>query len=471
MALTEQQKIAHLLRRFAFGASESELTYYGSNGLAGAIDKLLNYEAVDEGFSVDPSSLANAKNQKLKIEAVQEWWLMRMIATRRPLQEKMTLFWHNHFATSSDKVTSPYMMLTQNQILRAGATGKFQDLLLTVGKDPAMLLWLDNQFNVKGHPNENFGREVMELFTMGIGHYTEHDVQEAAKAFTGWGFGVAGGRKRPQTAKKPPRNQIFIDNAEKHDDGVKEFLGNKGNFDGDDIIGILCSNPQCARFLTWKLWSWFAYPNPDDSLVERLSEPFYRDGLDIKKLLRAIMESPEFYSDRAYRSVYKNPVDFAVTAVRQLGFGAQALTDENYRTAVKPATALRISTKGMGMNLMWPPDVSGWKGGSEWVSTATIVERIRWAQVLFDQADVSLKNRKFTLGTRAYGLFTQDPSPEGVARRLVSIFDADLPKDKFANLVRAARESSGGRVTAENANATASAVLRLIFASPEFQFC
>ncbi|HVT10907.1 MAG TPA: DUF1800 domain-containing protein [Fimbriimonadaceae bacterium] len=472
--LSEQQKIAHLLRRFGFGASEAELAYYGQGGLPGAIDKLLDYESVEEGFSVDPNSLANAKNNKLKIEAVQEWWLMRMITSRRPLQEKMTLFWHNHFATSSDKVTSPYMMLTQNQIFRSGATGKFQDLLMNVSKDPAMLLWLDNQYNVKGHPNENFAREVMELFTLGIGHYTEHDIQESARAFTGWGFGVAGGakRKRKQTTqKKPARNQVFLDNAAKHDEGVKEFLGNKGNFDGDDILGILCSNPQCARFITSKLWSWFAYPNPEDSLVQRLAEPFYRDGLDIKKLLRAIMESPEFYSDRAYRSLYKNPVDFAVTAVRQLGFGEQALTDDNFRSDVKPATALRIATKGMGMNLFWPPDVSGWKGGSEWVSTGTIVERIRLAQVLFEQAEVAVKNRKFTMGTQAYNLFAQDPSPEGVARRLVSILDANLPAAKLTELTRAAHESSGGRVTPENANATASAVTRLIFASPEFQFC
>ncbi len=463
MLETEQDKIAHLLRRFGFGASEAEVAYYGQGGLRAAIDRLLHYESVDEGFSVDPNSLANAKNNKLKIEAVQEWWLMRMVATRRPLQEKMTLFWHNHFATSSDKVTSPYMMLAQNQILRAGATGKFGDLLVGVSKDPAMLLWLDNQFNVKGHPNENFAREVMELFTMGIGHYTEHDIQEAARAFTGWGFGTRG-RRQPKNQKNA-KNTVFLDRTDQHDSGIKDVLGNRGNFDGDDIIGILCGNPRASRFITQKAWEWFAYSNPDPELVERLAEPFYRNGMDIKLLVRSIMEAPEFYSDRAHRSIYKNPVDFAVATVRQLGFGAQPLNDQNYRLLVKLATALRISLKGMGMDILWPPDVSGWKGGSSWVTTATIVERIHWAQVLFDKAEVSVKKRQFTLGTDASVLFQRDGSPDAVAARLTSIFDVKLPRDRFGRLVDAARAASG------SPNDAASAVSRLIFASPEFQFC
>ena len=463
MLETEQQKVGHLLRRFGFGASEAEVAYYGKGGLAGAVEKLLDYESVDEGFSVDPNSLANAKN-KLKIEAVQEWWLMRMVATRRPLQEKMTLFWHNHFATSTDKVVSPYMMLAQNQILRAGATGKFADLLLSVSKDPAMLLWLDNQFNVNGHPNENFARELMELFTLGIGHYTEHDVQESARAFTGWGFGGKG--KTPLKNQKNAKNTVFLDRDDLHDHGTKEFLGNKGDFDGDDMIGILCSNPRTAEFITSKLWTWFAYPNPDATLVKRLADPFFRDGLNIKNLLRSIMHSSEFYSQTAERAIYKNPIDFAVVTARQLGFGAQALTDDNFKTMVRLATALRISTKGMGMDVLWPPDVSGWKTGQAWVSTATVVERIRWAQVLFDRAEVAVKKRQFTLGVDATNLFAQDPTPEGAATRLAAIFDADLPKDRHIRLVEAAKSAMAGA-----ADDVAAAVSRLIFAAPEFQFC
>ncbi len=469
MLQTEQQKIAHLLRRFGFGASEAEVEYYGKGGLAGAIDKLLNYESVDEGFAVDPETLSNQQG-KLKLPAVQVWWLMRMVTTRRPLQEKMTLFWHDHFATSADKVTSPYMMLTQNQILRAGATGKFEDLLTNVSKDPAMLLWLDNEFNVKGHPNENFAREVMELFTLGIGNYTEHDVQEAARAFSGWGYGARGRQRQPKN-QKLAKNQVFIDNAFNHDDGTKEFLGNKGNFDGDDIIGILCSQPRTARYITWKLWEWFAYPSPDEALVARLAEPFFQGGLRIKDLIRSIMEAPEFYSEKAYRAVYKNPMDFAVSTLRQLGFGAQPLTDADFKGDLRPATALRISTKGMGMDLLFPPDVSGWDGGAAWVSSATMVERIHWAHVLFGQAQVGLKDKRyFSIQMDAWPLLADDPTPSGVASRLISLFDVDLPASRRASLVAAAKAASGGRATPANANETAAAVTRLIFAAPEFQF-
>ncbi len=471
MLQTEQQKIAHLLRRFGFGASEAEVAYYGTNGLNGAIEKLLNYDQVDEGFAVDPTALAVGKNnQKLRIETLQDWWIARMMTTRRPLQEKMTLFWHDHFATSTDKVSSPYMMLAQNDILRKSATGRFHDLLLNVSKDPAMLLWLDNQYNVKGHPNENFAREVMELFTLGIGHYSEQDVLESARAYTGWGFGTPGARRRQPKGGKLAQRQIFKDTTEDHDTNPKSFLGNRGNFDGDDAIAILCGNPRTSRYLTWKLWEWFAYSNPDPALIERLAEPFYRSGLDVKLLLRAIMQAPEFYSEKADRTVYKNPVDFTIATLRQLGFGAQALTTDTFLSDFKPATAARISTKGMGMALMYPPDVAGWDGGPAWVSSATMVERIKWAQTLFDQAEVGLKNQKFTIGCDAWALFQRDPTPEAAARRLVSVFDAEMRADKIPNLVAAARQASGGRVTPGNANVTAAAVSRLIFASPEFQF-
>jgi len=315
---------------------------------------------------------------------------------------------------------------------------------MAVSKDPAMLLWLDNQFNVKGHPNENFAREVMELFTLGIGHYTEQDIRESARAFTGWGYGGKG-KKQPKNLKNV-KNAVFVEHEAEHDDGTKEFLGKSGNFDGDDIIGILCGNPQTAKFLTAKLWRWFVYPDPEPALVDRFADAFFRTGLDTKALLRAVMESPEFYSDKAERAIFKNPVDFAVVTARQLGYGAQALTDDNYQGSVKLATALRIS--------------------SAWISTATLMERIRWAQVLFDRAQVAVKKRQFTLGVDASPLFAHDSTPEGAAKRLASIFDADLPKDRLGRLAEAAKSASSG-----DANDVASAVARLIFASPEFQFC
>ncbi|MCX6342774.1 MAG: DUF1800 family protein, partial [Fimbriimonadales bacterium] len=187
VALTEREKGAHLLRRFGLGASEAELDYYLQDGLKGAIERLLNYDTQPEVVEISTEMLRN-KNGNLPIQTVAGWWAAKMLITRRPLQEKMTLFWHNHFATSGDKVVNSTMMIAQNEKLRAFATSKFKTLLLEVSRDPAMLVWLDGQDNIKGRANENFARELFELFTLGVGHYEEKDIQEAARAFTGWSF-------------------------------------------------------------------------------------------------------------------------------------------------------------------------------------------------------------------------------------------------------------------------------------------
>ncbi|MES1227505.1 MAG: DUF1800 family protein, partial [Armatimonadota bacterium] len=207
---TERDKIAHLLRRFGLGASEAEMEFYSKGGLKGAIDKLLNFEQVEEPFVYDiqnmfleiPNKKTAVKVKQLKPRGTQVWWYTRLLTTQRPLEQKMTVFWHNHFATSAQKVDNGEAMYTHIETLRANAFGRFEDLLLAVSRDPAMLYWLDNGDNLRGKPNENFAREVMELFTLGIGNYTEKDVQEAARAFTGWRYGV----KRPNGRVVPVKN-------------------------------------------------------------------------------------------------------------------------------------------------------------------------------------------------------------------------------------------------------------------------
>src|SRR5687767_12975587 len=267
MALrTEREKGAHLLRRFGLGASEAELDYYlEGKGLPGAIDKLLNYESVDENFSVPIQSMAN-QNGQVNMPLMQLWWMTRLITTRRPLQEKMTLFWHDHFATSAAKVAGPPMMYGQNELLRENATGKFQTILLEVSKDPAMLFWLDNQYNVKGKPNENFAREIMELFTLGIGHYTEKDIQEAARAFTGWTFRRPGGRA---VADYVPGQRFaeYLFRPRFHDTEPKTVLGQTGPLTGEQVVDILCNHPQTPKYIALKIWEWFAYPSPAPALV------------------------------------------------------------------------------------------------------------------------------------------------------------------------------------------------------------
>lgn len=463
---SERDKVAHLLRRFGLGASEAETEYYGAGGHKAAIQKLLDYEKVDEGFDITPQQLAN-QNGQIQLRTIQAWWVLRLLVTRRPLQERLTIFWHDHFATSAMKVDVPGAMFTHIEVLRAGAGGRFEDLLVNVSKDPAMVYWLDNQFNVKGKPNENFAREIMELFTLGIGNYTEKDIQEASRAFTGWTFGVG---PRGRVLDKPRGAAKFVFREDLHDDGRKAFLSNSGNFSGDDVCGILCGNPQTARYIVTKFWEWFAYPNPEPALIERLTTSFRSSGLNIKGLVRSIMESSEFYSDKAERAVYKNPIDFTISTLRQLGVGGpivERIKNSEQGQALRqliPVQALLNSTKSMGMELLYPPDVAGWDGGASWISSATMVERIKWADRIFAVTPPGGRGNA-SLRFPAATLFSPGETPQSFARSLVSLFDAKLPDSKIKQLEAAAEAAA-----ASGANAMANAVTRLIFGSPEFQF-
>ncbi|MFN8221202.1 MAG: DUF1800 domain-containing protein [Fimbriimonadales bacterium] len=471
MQLSEREKVAHLLRRFGLGASEAEVDYYGANGYSDAVDKLLDFEQVDEGFNVPIDRFAIGENKQVPMPAFQAWWVLRLISTRRPLQEKMAVFWHDHFATSANKVNQTMLMYGQNEILRSLGTGNFRELLLKVSQDPAMIFWLDNQFNVKGKANENFAREVMELFTLGIGHYTEKDIQEAARAFTGWNFR----RQLPREVAGDERPKaVFAFRAAQHDDGEKTIFGKTGAFTGEDVIDMLCENPQTSKNIVRKIWEWFAYPNPDEGLVSDLAEKFRNSGLEIKALLRAVMKAPEFTGAKAVRAVYKNPVDFIIPTVRQLGIGEALM--RQYKDPTIPGAqagrgamqAVTQAMKGMGMELLFPPDVAGWDSGPAWVTSATMVERIQWGDRLFGQT--SPEARRQVLRYPFFNLFRANPSPAGVVDTLLSVFDAPLPAARRAPLVAAAEKVCGNAVTERNANATAAAVSRLIFGSPEFQF-
>ncbi|MBS1706838.1 MAG: DUF1800 domain-containing protein [Armatimonadetes bacterium] len=464
--ITEREKIAHLLRRFGLGASETELDYFAGKGINGAIAALLDYESVPLDFSLEPRDLVpqtkDGKVRPPKIEHVQAWWLLRMMLTARPLEEKLTLFWHNHFATASMKVDVPLVMFNQNLLLRRNALGNFRTMLNEVAKDPAMLYWLDNQFNQKGKPNENFAREVMELFTLGIGHYTEKDIQEAARAFTGWSYNT-GPRKK---GDKPGPFSQFRFLAEDHDDGSKVVLDNKGNFNGDDVCDILCGQPQTSLFIAKKAWEWFAYLNPEKAVVERIGKAFRDSGLEIKALVRAIAESPEFYSEKCVRRAYKNPIDFCVALFRQLGYGQmllerfQASNADAKALVGRPVVLLTRSLKAMGMEILNPPDVSGWKPGPDWISSATMVERIKMADAIFT-----------TMRYPALGIVPPGTPSEDAAKLIASVFDSGLRPEKLSQLADACERATGGRLTAQNAAKAASAMCRLMFASPEFQFC
>lgn len=465
MQVSEREKVAHLLRRFGLGASEQELEYYAADGLAGAIDKLLGYEKVEEA-ELGTTEDFQAKQGNLKPDLASLLWTHRIVRTKRPLQEKMAIFWHNHFATSAVKVSSGFVMNDQIEIFRRNATGSFSTMLEEVSKDPAMLYWLDNHLNIAGKPNENFAREVMELFTLGIGNYTEKDIQEAARAFTGWSY-----VKRKNAKKGPdeiPNKTRFTFNESEHDGGQKTIFGKTGNFVGDDVLALLSDNPQTARYITTKILRWFVIDNPDAALIERHASVFRKSGLEISALLRSVMESREFYSPQAMRKLYKNPIDFTVATLRQLGLGSLPLKNEKTDEINRGVYALtKQACTRMGMELLSPPDVSGWNFGPAWISSATMVERIRWADRLFGK-----NGGKGNPGLNyPVSRLLSSGDPGELVDKLLSVFDAPLPADKIATLKKTATTVSGGTITATNANATAIAVGRMIFGSPEFQLC
>lgn len=472
MALqTEKEKIAHLLRRFGFGASEAEMEYYSQGGLKGAIDKLINWENVERGDFIEAGELDERGIIAQPQIAVLHWY-GRALTTQRPLEEKLTIFWHDHFATSAQKVTSGTAMYQHINTIRDNAGNSFIDLLMAVSKDPAMLFWLDNQENLKGKPNENFAREVMELFTLGEGNYSEKDVLEAARCFTGWTVGASRGRRVVPVRNDIPRvNAIFYFDEANHDDGQKELLGNKGDFDGEDIVGILCGHPMTAKYLSKKMWEFFVYKNPEPALIERLAGNFRQSGLNIRRLVRDIMESTEFYSEKAERKLIKNPIDFCLSTSRQLGVGAvvtqslsQAEDFQSKRRALGPAAQIAQATDNMGMRLMYPPDVAGWDWHEAWISTATMVERVKWADRIFppnNQGSALINN-----------MLSGPATPDVLVDKMISVLDVNLPDDKVKILKESATSSAGGAgpIRPQQLARVANGVARLIFGSPEFQY-
>jgi len=335
----------HLYRRAAFGASWGQLQQALSDGPQRTVDKLLQPQADTAAFnSVYDEYEASAAGS---IDGLRAWWLRRIIQTPHPLLEKMTLFWHSHFATNSVNVNNPRLMLRHVQLLRSQALNSFRDLLQAIPHDPAMLIWLGADANRKGLPNENFTRPLMEAFTLGPGHYTEKDVQEATRAFTGW-FVLRG------QLRYIPRE---------HDGNVKEILDQKGNFTANDVVRIVLEQPATARTLVRKLYRWLICETeePNAMLVAPLVESFAKD-YNILKLVETMFRSNLFFSALAYRQRIKCPVEFALGIVKAL-------------EGVVSTTQLAQDLADLGQNLYNPPTAKGWTGGRHWINSATLVGR------------------------------------------------------------------------------------------------
>jgi uncharacterized protein (DUF1800 family) len=376
----------HLLNRTGFGATDAEIRRMVGMTPEEAARTLLaatRTTAVtappawtnDAGPLRYPRRGANASDMEKKQfqqEQIRDglelrgWWLDEMLATPSPLTERMTLLWHNHFVSSQQKVKLARLMYVQNVTLRAHALGHFGDLLHAIARDPAMVIYLDSAQNRKGTPNENFSRELMELFTLGEGNYGEQDIKEAARAFTGWSLDRDSGR--------------FVFRRFIHDYGNKTVLGRSGNFDGDEVLDILLAKTETAEFITRKLWREFVSPDPDETEVKKIASRFRDWRYDIKAALYALLTSDAFYAKENRGVLVKSPVDLVVGTLKQFD--------------LKPGEPVpfAVAAAAMGQNLFSPPNVKGWPGGQAWINTSTLLARKAFLDRLFraDDAGVNM---------------------------------------------------------------------------------
>lgn len=368
----------HLLNRTSFAASVDDINAFAKLTRAQAADQLLAWTAGNKvvtpapvwvndfesprrlrAMSEEERKLAQ-RAQAEKSAELRGWWLTEMLTTPSPLTEKMVLFWHNHFVSSLQKVRSPVLMYRQQMLLRKHALGYFGDLLHDVSKDPAMVIYLDNESNRKAQPNENFAREVMELFTLGEGNYGEQDIKEAARAFTGWSIDHDSGE--------------FVSRPLIHDDGVKTVLGRSGNFDGDAVLDILLAQPQTAEWIVSKLWREFVSPHvnaADAAEVRRITSVFRDSRYDIRVALRELLTSDAFYAPQVRAALVKSPVDLVVGTLRQFQFTAGDVAP------------FALVVAQLGQNLFSPPNVKGWPGGDAWINSSTLLAPKQFLDRLF----------------------------------------------------------------------------------------
>jgi uncharacterized protein (DUF1800 family) len=379
---------AHLLNRAGFGGPPAQIEKLVEMGHEQAVTWLVDYEKTPD-LTPDPAwakpdperqqrfaAIRSATEEKRKMLQQEEqrmqrehmmelrgWWLQRMAKGPRPLQEKLTLFWHGHFATSVEKVREAYFMWRQNELFRRLANGNWLQLLIEAGRDPAMLIWLDQAQSRKDHPNENFAREVMELFALGEGHYTEHDITEAARALTGWSL------DRP--------SEKFVYRPGIHDEGAKTVLGRSGNLGAEDVLEQIAAQPQAALYINAKLWNFFAGEYPAPGLDYALADVFRKSGSTFKPVLRAMFLSEEFYEPSLIRNQVKSPVQWLVNTVRVL------------ECELPPPIVSANLLRSLGQDLFAPPNVKGWDGGLAWITTNNLLARYNEAATLV-QGDTSI---------------------------------------------------------------------------------
>jgi uncharacterized protein (DUF1800 family) len=390
---------AHLLRRAGFGGTPSQIANLAAQpDLAAAVAVVLDTSANPP--VVMPPSVGNDSVEKyLQFMDMVHWWFDRMVSTPTPIVEKMTLFWHGHFTTSLSKVYEPDHIWKQHVLYRNSALGNFQAFTQAMAIEEAMLLYLDNADNRKRAPNQNFARELMELFTLGVGNYTETDVAAAAAAWSGYGYNWDA--------------RVYQFNANQHDNGNKTFFGETANFNGPQIIDKIfaAKGTIVAHYISRKMWEFFAYQNPSAAIVDALATTFIGTGWSIKELLRAIFTRPEFYSTTAKQGRVRSPIEYVVVVLKGLNATASVAAAD-----VHP----EWFTDGMGQEMFDPPDVSGWKLNKYWVSTSMLYSKARFAENCTWSLDDKNNNRQpFRDATSL--------TPDQLADRAFQIFGVSNP--------------------------------------------
>ncbi len=467
------ERARHLLERAGFGGTPREIQRLADMTPQQAVDYLVDYEKLDNsflaefdesdifynGYPATENYLGTAFNSMYKYgdmygvkllppdsgplhmqaavteafyvyiadgyetKRLAEWWGERMVRTNRPLEEKLAHFWHGHFATSNAKALRYDLMKLHYETLRDKGLGSFKDLLIAVSQDPQMLIWLDNRTNTKRHPNENFAREVMELFTMGVGNYTEGDIRELARALTGWTLDEEGLRGRNETARRRGLVEAakFVDDPSIHDEGEKTFLGESGNFNGYDAIDIILKQDATARFITWKLYRFFCnYEVPEEINLE-LARRFRAGDYEIRPLLKTMFLSKDFYSPACVAKQIKSPVEQVVSTYRKLGLDTSPGIPN-----------FGVTTAALGQELFFPPNVAGWEGGPSWINPATLLDRGNFARNLlfpeevpgsgFDEGTYMMMNMGYTQGLENAG-YVAGESDEDFDRRMNEIIE------------------------------------------------
>ena len=478
-------KIEHLLRRAGFGARQDELDVYRAESFTGAVTRLLEYERIPDDVDSQISAVGYVGittrgpfSPNSVITDARQRWLFRLVHTDRPLQEKMALFWHNHFATGYSKIAglvgaaeaTRYMaskpsedsaqVRGQLELFRQYALGNFKDLLVAVAQDTAMLFWLDGYTNTRQRPQENFGREVMELFTMGVGHYTEPDVYAAARVFSGWNLA------RPGNAADSTQRYQFSYIPNNHDTGEKTFSfpiyrdGSKtikarsavdGMQDGLDLIEALAANPQTPRYLGTKLYRFFVSESGDvpASFLDGISAAYFRSRYDMKEVMRQLLTSHEFGDRANIFTRFGWPVEFVIRSLKDIGWNGFSVND-----ALTPLG-------NMGQNLFDPPDVAGWDLGRSWFSTGSMLARMNFASIL-------AANQKFNLAASAKG---NAESPEVLLAFVLDALKTPAYDSDVTNALLGYLRSTGAwTASTAQLQAKVPGLVHLVAGTPEYQF-